>query len=123
MDDIVAPGRDGDGLVADEIEVTRQQTAEGVLLRVAGELDVLTAPTFSTRLDTELTESPGPVMLDLGEVTFMSSAGIDALIKARAAGGSRLEIRALHPSVRRILELSSLLDHFDIGTGHGDTSG
>jgi len=122
MGEIVTPGgRDVVLPVTDDIEITRYVTAEGLLLLVAGELDLLTAPAFSARLETEITASDGPVVLDLGQVTFMSSVGIDALLKARELADSRLHVRALHPSVRRVLELSALIERFDIMTADGDS--
>jgi anti-anti-sigma factor len=120
MDDIATPG---DTVLpgTDDIAITRDTTADGVVLCVAGELDLLTAPAFSDRLQTEITAAAGAVVLDLGQVTFMSSFGIDALLKAQELAGPRLHIRAIHPSVRRVLELSSLLERFNIPSADGDS--
>jgi anti-anti-sigma factor len=56
------------------------------------------------------------VILDLSGVTFMSTAGINALLKAGELGGPRLRVRAMSRPVRRVLELTSLLDRFPINT-------
>lgn len=120
MDDHATPGRDAVLALTDDLAIIRSVTPEGVLLSVAGELDLLTAPAFSARLDSEIAATDGAVVLDLSEVTFMSSVGIDALLKAREFVGPRLRIRAIHPSVRRVLELSSLLECFDIPSTDGD---
>jgi len=91
---------------------SRRETAQGVLLCVAGELDLVTAPAFSDRLITEISQTDGPVILDLGGVTFMSTAGINALLRAGELAGPRLRVRAMSQPVRRVLELTSLLDRF-----------
>lgn len=119
MDDITTSGRDTVVPGTDEIAITRDAAPDGVLLRVVGELDLLTAPAFTARLQQEITEFEGVIVLDLGQVSFMSSVGIDSLLKARELAGPRLRISALHPSVRRVLELSSLLERFDIPATDG----
>jgi anti-anti-sigma factor len=53
---------------------------------------------------------------DLGEVTFIDSAGIEAMVRARESTGPRLQVRAMHPSVQRVLEMDGLLDWFPFGT-------
>jgi anti-sigma B factor antagonist len=115
MDDTVAWDRDDTPTIQD-VEVARRETAEGVLLCVAGELDLVTASAFSDRLSTEITQTDGLVILDLGGVTFMSTAGINALLRAGELGGPRLRVRAMSQPVRRVLELTSLLDRFPIVT-------
>jgi anti-anti-sigma factor len=115
MDDIVAWDRD-DAPTIQDIEISRRETAQGVLLCVAGELDLVTAAAFTDRLSTEITQTDGPVILDLAGVTFMSTAGINALLTAGELAGPRLRMRAMSQPVRRVLELTSLLDRFPIVT-------
>jgi anti-sigma B factor antagonist len=120
MDDIVASDWSDNAPSSEDLEVTRREVSEGVLICVAGELDLLSAPAFSARLESEITHTEGAVILDLGEVTFMSSAGINALLRAGDLAGPRLRLRAMNHSVRRVLELTSLLDRFPIVTEDGD---
>jgi anti-sigma B factor antagonist len=115
MDDIVAWDRDDTPDVQDVV-ISRRETADGVLLCIAGELDLVTAHTFGARLNGEISQTNGAVILDLSGVTFMSTAGIDALLKADELGGPRLRVRAMSQPVRRVLELTSLLDRFPINT-------
>ena len=61
----VSPRRDGDALV----------------LHVAGDLDVLTAPTLMTHLDVALSGGTALLIVDLLDVTFLSSAGISVLVE------------------------------------------
>ncbi|MFF5098689.1 MULTISPECIES: STAS domain-containing protein [Actinosynnema] len=67
---------------AEHIDISAEQVAEGVtVVRVSGEVDMLTAP----RLRSEVVEriTPGGVLvLDLGGVGFLGSAGLAVLVEA-----------------------------------------
>ena len=119
MDDIVAWDRDDTPTIQDVV-VTRRETPGGVLLCVAGELDLVTAPSFGERLESELAATDGAVILDLGGVTFMSTAGLNVLLRASELAGPRLGLRAMSQPVRRVLELTSLLDRFPTVSPDGD---
>jgi anti-anti-sigma factor len=113
MDDIVEWDRD-DKPAIQELEVARRETDEGVLLCVAGELDLVTADQFRDHLIDEVSQTDGLVILDLGGVAFRSTAGLNALLRAGELAGPRLQVRAMSQPVRRVLELTSLLDRFPI---------
>jgi len=93
-----------------EIAVT--PAAEGVLVTVAGELDIATSAAFEATLLEQLAE--GPVRLDLRELSFMDSTGIrvlDAILRDLPVIGSTLLIDpALQPAVRQIMVLTGMLD-------------
>ncbi|HJV03849.1 MAG TPA: STAS domain-containing protein [Actinomycetota bacterium] len=50
-------------------------------LRVSGELDVLNAELLASRLR-ELTATPGDVILDVSDLSFVDSRGLQVLIEA-----------------------------------------
>ena len=80
-------------------------------LALHGEFDAATAP----ELDIALLETHGPVVLDLSDITFMDSGGINALLRARALLGREDRTLALvRPSapVRRTLETAGIADLF-----------
>jgi anti-sigma B factor antagonist len=85
-----------------------------VAVAVAGELDVLSAPELAAALrDALIRYRPRRVEVDLGEVNFMDSTGIQVLVAANndaaAAGGGVTVVRA-SPQVQRVLRLTGLLD-------------
>ncbi len=92
-----------------------------MLLHIAGEIDLASAPAFRAGLSAAIDDARGCVLLDLGEVTFMDSAGIEELVRAREHAGGRLRVRALHPSVQRVLEMTALLDWFPFGADSADS--
>jgi anti-sigma B factor antagonist len=83
--------------------------AESVV-RVAGEVDIDTAPRLRTALDDAL-RSGAPVVLDLTEVTFMDSSGFGVLAAAqRQAGvlGTTLRVRGVPARIRDLMALLGL---------------
>jgi anti-sigma B factor antagonist len=93
-----------------EINVT--PAAAGVVVAVAGELDIGTAPAFEATLLEQLAE--GPVCLDLRELSFMDSTGIrilDAILRDLPVIGSSLLIEpVLQPAVRQVMALTGMID-------------
>jgi anti-anti-sigma factor len=82
-------------------------------LDVRGEVDLDT----SERLAAAVVEVPGRVVLSLEGVTFIDSSGLRGLIQAQRSirdRGDDLVLRRPAPVVRRLLEITGLLDEFTI---------
>jgi anti-sigma B factor antagonist len=86
----------------------------GSLLRVAGEVDLETAPELSAALDAALTSSERAVVLDLAEVDFIDTSGVRALLDGRRLATERgTELTVIAPpgsAARRLLELTELIE-------------
>ena len=93
-------------------EITVRPAAEGVLVAVAGEIDLVTAAEFEATILEQL--AAGPVRLDLRELSFMDSTGIrvlDAVLRDLPVIGSTLVIEPiLQPPVRQVLTLTGMID-------------
>lgn len=90
----------------------------GVILELAGELDVTTAPELRARVDAAVRAGATAIVVDLSGVTFIDSVSLAALLAARGRlpADGRLAIVAGTPFVALILEASGLegvLDVFD----------
>jgi anti-sigma B factor antagonist len=89
-----------------------------VLLRVEGEVDLLTAPTLDAELTKHLTESPAPtVVLDLDPVAFFGSSGIAALVHAAELARqheARMIVVASGRAVLRPLEVTNTVRLFTV---------
>ena len=97
--------------------VTVTEQAEGVLVQVAGEVDLVTAPVLQRHLDSALDGRRPMVVIDLAETTFLDARGVAVLVRARkrvVQDGGRLVIRRPPPLVRRVLELADQLDRVDV---------
>lgn len=104
--------------VPEELGVKVEEPASGVrVVRVDGELDMLTAPVLRTALLEQLAAAPGHLVLDLSDVRFLGSNGLAVLVETRSAAGEAhiaLHLTGTdHPWVARPLEVSGLLGLFD----------
>jgi anti-anti-sigma factor len=83
---------------------------------VIGELDLATAPVLRNRLLGVLREqAPAIVEVDLAGVTFLDCTAISALVAVRNAAiqaGGQMRVSHPQPIVRRVLEVTGLLDLF-----------
>lgn len=84
------------------------------VLRVAGEIDLATAPTLREALQMVLEHRTGPVVVDLCEVAFMDSTGVHVLAEMlrRLENRSRPLAIVCHEDgqVHRLLGVVGLLD-------------
>src|SRR5262249_6076725 len=89
-------------------DVERHNTTE-VVLAVAGEIDLGTAPELEKVSLSLLDERPRSLVLDLSEVPFCDSSGIGVLVRLynRATSiGCRVTVRRPAPNVRAVLEMT-----------------
>jgi anti-anti-sigma factor len=97
-----------------QLHIDTNYSWPGVAVAVAGEVDLATAPVLRDRLVNALQEQNAAVLdVDLGGVTFLDCAGISALVAARntaVQAGRQMWVTYPQPIVRRILELTGLLD-------------
>jgi anti-sigma B factor antagonist len=102
---------------SDGFAVTLEHDTEGVRVRVVGELDIATVPELDRVLEGLSSDGPSRLLIDLNDVEFMDSTGVAALIRAkRSAESTHCCFTVLHstPAVRRLFELSGLLDQFPL---------
>ena len=88
------------------------------VVRVAGELDIAAAPEFIDVVRASLGRCT-TVELDLGDVTFIDSSGLGALVRLRKeadAQDASLRLTEISAATDRLLRLTGLVDVFDIST-------
>jgi anti-anti-sigma factor len=94
-----------------ELEVSEEQLSDGTRrLALKGELDMVSAPEVSARLE-ELARDGSAVRLDLSELSFMDSTGVRVIYTASRAlqeNGGRLEIVKPQGEPWRALEITGL---------------
>ena len=100
--------------MAAQLCCTVTATDSGHHVAVAGEVDMKTAPQLATSL---VQFSDGSVSVDLSEVTFLSSAGIQALVASQhdiERRGSRLTITCTQAPLVRLFEICGLGGFFHL---------
>jgi|SRR5215469_9585436 len=80
------------------------------VLRVIGELDLVTAAEFADRADAAVEATSGPVIVDLSSLTFIDVFGARALatVVRTLPAARRPVIRSCPPHVRLVLDMLNL---------------
>ena len=91
----------------------------GNIYRLApeGRLDAVTVPSFETVLQDHLDTGHVQVIVDMAQVTYLSSSGLRALLRARRqaqAGGGDLILCSMSPRVREIFEMIGFMSLFGV---------
>ena len=76
-------------------------------VRVTGDIDSETAPRLESALSTALLDGASDLVLDLSEVSFLSSAGLGVLIGVHR-DAQRLRVEPGNRIVDRVIELTGL---------------
>ena len=100
------------------LQIDRQTTARGTTLRVAGEIDLASVPELREALD-GLGDAPGELALDLTQVTFMDSTGLQLLLRLgreRADPERPWRLRASEP-VERVCVVSGVAARLPLQPG------
>lgn len=87
---------------------------------VHGDIDIAGGPTLEAEILSH--EGSNPVVIDLGDVTFIDSSGLRSLLSAsrRAhARDSTVKLRSVGPEVTRFLQITGTADQFTIESTRG----
>ncbi len=88
-----------------------------VVLELHGELDLVGSPLLARDLERAEAGAPQTIVLDLGDLEFIDSAGLRVILaaneRARSRGGE-LVLTPARPQVRRLLEVSGVEEHLRI---------
>lgn len=103
-------------MVADFFSFTVERpSATHSIIRLAGEIDMLTAPDFRACLDEHLAEHIQHLVLNCSRVTFFGSTGLAVLLELKHAAeqqGTKLYLVDADNSVMRVLEATGLAEMF-----------
>ena len=104
-----------------EIVVYDHGAAPGLTVR--GEIDIATTPQLELALEKAIGESTGAFVLDLCELEFLDSSGLNLMLRARAAlarDKRTLAIVCPPGPVRRVIQIASLDDLLLVYDSHTD---
>jgi anti-anti-sigma factor len=93
--------------------LSRVASDDGVILAVAGEIDIATAEEFSEGVCALTAGEKGEVVLNLEGCDFIDSTGLRAVIllaRELQSRGQMLVLSGLNGSPRRVFEITGLLD-------------
>jgi anti-sigma B factor antagonist len=93
----------------DNLTVDIRCIGRRAVVRVAGEIDIATTPRLRAALDQAAGAAPLEVWVDLSDVGFMDSTGLNALLDL-AERVPRLALICPEGNVRRIFDIAGLAD-------------
>ena len=99
------------------MQVQSQREGETLSVRVAGRVDGASAPTFEEELERAVGDEDTFVLLDLEELSYISSAGLRVVLltaKKIWKRGGRLVLCSLQPSVQEVMETTNFHRIFSI---------
>jgi anti-anti-sigma factor len=100
-----------------QLDLSTEQRADGAVVRLAGELDLSQADSFSQELERAEETQPDVLVVDLRGVSFMDSTGLRLLLAAlrRAEpAGRRLVLVRGQEQVRELFRVARLNDVFEL---------
>lgn len=95
------------------LTVRAEQRGEFVVVAVAGELDMATAPQLQQHVTELVDAGQTRLVFDLSEVSFCDSTGLSVFVRARnrcESAGGQVKLAAPQRAVLRILEVSGLVE-------------
>ena len=99
-----------------EVQVSVEETQ--IVVAPIGELDAHNCGELGEALSTAVKENPGrAAVIDASGLTFIDSSAISELLRLReqaVADGGSLRLENVQPSVRRVLEITGLLETFGV---------
>jgi anti-sigma B factor antagonist len=99
------------------MDITERAENDVTVFVLAGRIDTQGAVEMDNALQAAVSQGKHKMVLDMGEVRYISSAGLrtlaDVLTKNKRANGD-LKLAALSPRVRRVLEIIGFDNFFSI---------
>ena len=92
---------------------------------VRGELDISTARQLTEALEAAIRDSAGAFVVDLSDVDFLDSSGVNVLLRARAVLGrqERALVVVCPPGpARRIFEMAGIADLLELFDSRADAA-
>jgi anti-sigma B factor antagonist len=99
-----------------ELTVHSEVRGNAVVLRFDGDVDLMTVPVVNQSIKAALEQKPGVLVIDLGGVGFLASAGLSELVGGHRLAGDLTVFRVVAPSraTSRPLEMVGLTTVFGV---------
>jgi anti-sigma B factor antagonist len=104
-----------DQAVGPDLMLATDHTGNRAVVTVQGELDAYSAPSLEEEASRLLADGVSDLVLDLSGTKFLDSSGLRAILTAQRRLADRdghFSLRAPSESVRRLLDITGLVDHF-----------
>ncbi|MFC9343682.1 STAS domain-containing protein [Streptomyces sp. NPDC057020] len=92
-----------------DLILTTRETSDATSITVAGEIDLTSCSALETAMNQAPLADGAPLHIDMSQVTFMDSTGLNLLLQQRlrlAEGGNRLVLTGVQEATMRVLTLT-----------------
>ena len=99
------------------VTIEQRQVSDRVVILVSGRMDADNAPQFEQRCRACIAEGHTVIVVDLGELTYVSSMGLRSFVslgKTLQDKGGALRICRLNGLVKQVFEITGLLGSFPV---------
>jgi anti-sigma B factor antagonist len=106
-----------DGELVDGISVRIAPEGRRIIVSIAGELDLVSAPRLRHALAGLRGDEIDEVVVDLTDLTYIDSVGIGLLVASRRrvdSEGQSFSVRNPAPQVLRLLEITGLVEYLGL---------
>lgn len=97
----------------DALTIDAREEDAGVIIRMAGDLDMASVDKARAVIDTALAGQPRRVILDASALAYTDSSGIALLVQVTRRA-QQVQVRNPSPVVRQLIELTGLSQILDI---------
>jgi anti-sigma B factor antagonist len=101
----------------DEARVTEERTDEYALVRIAGELNINTAPDLRRSLNKHVRHELPALLLDLSELEFMDTSGLATIIESHLSVqryGGQVVLFGMPGQIREVFQVTGVEKIFTI---------
>ncbi len=105
------------------VDVNSQLIENVLLLRLNGRMDIIGSEGLERKLVELVQSAPANILLNLKDVSYMSSSGISAVLGASRVATSlkkKLALCEISPSIQKLLEVVELGNIFPVYETQGD---
>ncbi|MDX9880989.1 MAG: STAS domain-containing protein [Prolixibacteraceae bacterium] len=99
------------------MNITTQNTNDGILIRVEGRIDTTNYNEFENAVNEVVTGDTKQIYLDCSGLNYISSSGLRIFLtiqKKMMAAGGKLKLFAMQPAIREIFDISGFSSIFAI---------
>ena len=91
------------------MKITQTLSNYDQVLSICGRIDTITSNQLSEEIDKAMTNKFEKLVLDFGDVDYISSAGLRIIIVAQkkiTAGGKKLELTNMNETVKNVFDIT-----------------
>lgn len=99
------------------MDIKIDRIGKNVLVKLAGRLDITQSDEVETALVKEVQNGDGDMIINLGQISYISSSGIRifvGMVRELGRQGRKLKLCNITPPVKKVFDVVELMDLFEV---------